>query len=150
MRPQHPAATVLTAPSPTPDVAPMRHRPQLVGFAEVTTPTPSPPTPKPTSRPAPPKIPASPKGSVREQVAHWWPGDDRWALDIVDCESGFNISADNPSPESTASGLWGFLDSTWQTMGGSGRALGKPVKEQTQRAWKLYVTEGPSQWQCKA
>lgn len=63
---------------------------------------------------------------------------------IIDCESGGNPTAQNPS--STASGLFQFLDSTWQSVGGSGRAKDAPASEQYMRAERLYAQSGTSPW----
>lgn len=63
---------------------------------------------------------------------------------IISCESGGRASATNGS--STASGLFQFLDSTWQSVGGSGRAKDAPVSEQYARAERLYAQQGTSPW----
>lgn len=63
---------------------------------------------------------------------------------IISCESGGRASATNPS--STASGLFQFLDSTWRSVGGSGRAKDASVAEQYARAERLYAQQGTTPW----
>jgi LysM repeat protein len=63
---------------------------------------------------------------------------------IIACESGGNPRATNP--RSTASGLFQFLDSTWRSQGGKGRAKDAPVSEQYARANNLYNKVGLSPW----
>lgn len=63
---------------------------------------------------------------------------------IVECESNFNPKASN----GTHFGLFQFLPSTWQSMGGSGNPSDASPQEQFQRAKKLQAQEGWSQWQC--
>jgi hypothetical protein len=63
---------------------------------------------------------------------------------IIECESGGNPNAENPS--STASGLFQFLNSTWRSVGGSGSASSASVDEQYRRAEMLYDRAGTSPW----
>ncbi|TGD10732.1 resuscitation-promoting factor [Brevibacterium sp. S111] len=63
---------------------------------------------------------------------------------IVECESNFNPKASN----GTHFGLFQFLPSTWQSMGGSGNPSDASPQEQFQRAKKLQAQEGWGQWQC--
>jgi LysM repeat protein len=66
---------------------------------------------------------------------------------IIKCESGGNPTAQNPG--STASGLFQFLDSTWQSLGGSQfsrRAKDATVEQQEQIAEKAYQESGLSPW----
>lgn len=66
---------------------------------------------------------------------------------IIKCESGGNPTAQNPG--STASGLFQFLDSTWQSLGGSQysrRAKDASVEQQEQIANKAYQESGLSPW----
>lgn len=63
---------------------------------------------------------------------------------IIACESGGNARVQNSS--STASGLFQFLDSTWRSVGGSGRAKDASVAEQYRRAEILYAQSGTTPW----
>lgn len=64
---------------------------------------------------------------------------------IIACESGGDPSAANTG--STASGLYQFLDSTWQSLGGStARAKDASVAEQTAIADKAYAQSGLAPW----
>ena len=56
---------------------------------------------------------------------------------IAQCESGGSYTAKNPT--STASGKYQFLDSTWQAVGGTGRAMDAPPWEQDMRAIRLFA-----------
>jgi hypothetical protein len=63
------------------------------------------------------------------------------------CESKGDPTARNP--DSSASGLWQFLDSTWRdTTGRTDRAYQAPPEAQTAAAAKLRRAAGWSQWQC--
>lgn len=64
--------------------------------------------------------------------------------EIARCESGGNPNAQNPS--STASGTYQFLDSTWQSLGGSGSASDASPAEQRRMAEKLYAQQGSTPW----
>lgn len=65
---------------------------------------------------------------------------------IAKYESGGNPVAENPS--STASGLYQFLDTTWQAVTGlPGRAKDYPVSVQTTAFYKLWDNgAGANQW----
>ena len=63
---------------------------------------------------------------------------------IAQCESGGNIRATNPS--STASGKFQFLDSTWRSLGGTGRAKDASEATQDAMARKLYAQSGTTPW----
>lgn len=66
---------------------------------------------------------------------------------IVQRESGGNYTAVNPS--SGASGAYQFLDSTWQSVGGSGSASNASPAEQDCRAAALWANgAGSSHWQA--
>lgn len=63
---------------------------------------------------------------------------------IIACESGGNPRAQNPT--SSASGLFQFIDSTWRSVGGTGRAKDASVAEQYRRAERLYASRGTQPW----
>lgn len=64
---------------------------------------------------------------------------------IAECESGGSYTAQNPN--STASGKYQFLDSTWRAMGGStARAKDASPAEQERLALKLYEQQGTTPW----
>lgn len=65
---------------------------------------------------------------------------------IIDCESGGNPTIENPSPNSSASGLFQFTDDTWASVGGSGRAKDASVEEQYMRAEMLYDSRDTQPW----
>lgn len=64
--------------------------------------------------------------------------------EIARCESGGNPRAQNPS--STASGTYQFLDSTWRSIGGTGRAKDASPAEQRRMAEKLLAQQGTTPW----
>jgi peptidoglycan hydrolase-like protein with peptidoglycan-binding domain len=65
---------------------------------------------------------------------------------IVQCESGGNYSAVNPS--SGAGGAYQILPSTWQAYGGQGLPQDAPPAEQDRIAAEIYAAQGPSAWSC--
>ena len=65
---------------------------------------------------------------------------------IVQCESGGNYSAVNPS--SGAGGAYQILPSTWQAYGGQGLPQDAPKSEQDRIAGEIYSRQGGSAWTC--
>lgn len=65
---------------------------------------------------------------------------------IVQCESGGNYSAVNPS--SGAGGAYQILPSTWQAYGGQGLPQNAPKAEQDRIAGEIYARQGGSAWTC--
>lgn len=65
---------------------------------------------------------------------------------IVQCESGGNYSAVNPS--SGAGGAYQILPSTWQAYGGQGLPENAPAAEQDRIAAAIYANQGASAWTC--
>ncbi|HET9719970.1 MAG TPA: transglycosylase family protein [Solirubrobacteraceae bacterium] len=65
---------------------------------------------------------------------------------IVQCESGGNWSAVNPS--SGAGGAYQILPSTWAAYGGTGSPQDASPAEQSAIAARIYATQGPSAWTC--
>lgn len=71
---------------------------------------------------------------------------DPWAP-IIACESGGNAKATNP--DSTASGLFQFLNSTWASVGGTKyakRAKDATAEQQREMAERLFAQSGLSPW----
>ena len=65
---------------------------------------------------------------------------------IVQCESGGNYSAVNPS--SGAGGAYQILPSTWSAYGGQGSPQTAPKAEQDRIAAEIYARQGASAWTC--
>lgn len=65
---------------------------------------------------------------------------------IVQCESGGNYSAVNPS--SGAGGAYQILPSTWQAYGGQGLPQDASPAEQGRIASEIYASQGASAWSC--
>jgi resuscitation-promoting factor RpfC len=65
---------------------------------------------------------------------------------IVQCESGGNYSAVNPS--SGAGGAYQILPSTWQAYGGQGLPQDASPAEQGRIASEIYASQGSSAWSC--
>ncbi|MGA9856522.1 MAG: transglycosylase family protein [Solirubrobacteraceae bacterium] len=65
---------------------------------------------------------------------------------IVQCESGGNYSAVNPS--TGAGGAYQILPSTWAAYGGQGLPQDASPAEQGQIASRIMATQGPSAWTC--
>ena len=66
-----------------------------------------------------------------------------WAA-LAQCESGGNPGAVNPA--GPYYGLYQFLASTWQSVGGTGIPTQNSAAEQTYRAQLLYQRSGAGQW----
>ncbi len=73
-----------------------------------------------------------------------------WAIpsSIVQCESGGNYSAVNPS--SGAGGAYQILPSTWKLYGGTGRPQDASPAEQARIAALIWADSGSSAWECAA
>ncbi len=65
---------------------------------------------------------------------------------IVQCESGGNYSAVNPS--TGAGGAYQILPSTWQAYGGQGLPQDASPAQQGRIASEIYASRGPSAWTC--
>ena len=74
-------------------------------------------------------------------------GGDLPTCDILACESGGDIHAENPT--SSASGKWQVIDATWNGYGGYARASDAPESVQDDFARRLWDGgAGRSQWAC--
>ena len=96
-------------------------------------------TPDPASTPAPQPAPA-PATSSSGSGGYSIPGY------IVNCESGGNWNAVNPS--SGAGGAYQIMPSTWQAYGGTGLPQNASPAEQSAIARKIWDSAGPGAWQC--
>lgn len=66
---------------------------------------------------------------------------------VMMCESGGSLTAQNPN--SSASGKWQILDSTWANYKGYSRAMYAPESVQDERAAQIYAGgAGRSAWVC--
>jgi septal ring factor EnvC (AmiA/AmiB activator) len=75
-----------------------------------------------------------------------WFGD--WAIpeSIVQCESGGNFGAVNPS--SGAGGAYQILPSTWELYGGHGDPQDAPPQQQSDVAAQIWADSGSAAWEC--
>lgn len=102
------------------------------------------------ARSAPAVQPPSASGSVWDSLAtgavNGFPcGGQLPTCRVLACESGGNPTADNPN--SSASGLWQFLDSTWAGYGGYDRAKYAPASVQNELAAAIWNGgSGQSHW----
>lgn len=80
-------------------------------------------------------------------AAHFPPEQHATACRVMMCESGGNPSAQNP--RSTASGLWQFLNGTWEsTTGTPAPASAYSPSQQTAAAAALWRSSGWRPWSC--
>ncbi len=82
---------------------------------------------------------------AQDEVGAWF-GD--WAIpeSIVQCESGGNFDAVNPS--SGAGGAYQILPSTWELYGGEGNPEDASPAEQADIAAQIWADSGGSAWVC--
>lgn len=114
-----------------------------------TSPPPAPVVPREAVEPPPPPTSAGGCSGHAEAIQARWPSSEwRTACRVLACESGGNPTADNPSPASSASGLWQFLDGTWAGYGGYARAMHAPPSVQHDAAFALWSRSGWSPWSC--
>lgn len=113
-----------------------------------------PPTPKPQPQPQPASQPApqapAPTGSCggwEGLISAHFPNEVPKACSVMMCESKGNPTAENSS--SSASGLWQFLDGTWESVTGTPAPASQYSAEtQTAAAAKLRNSSGWGQWSC--
>jgi peptidoglycan hydrolase CwlO-like protein len=80
-----------------------------------------------------------------EQISDWV---GQWAIpeSIVQCESGGNWQAVNPS--SGAGGAYQILPSTWDLYGGEGLPQNASPQQQSQIAAQIWADSGAAAWEC--
>src|SRR5215207_1032280 len=80
-----------------------------------------------------------------QEVGDWF-GD--WAIpeSIVQCESGGNFDAVNPS--SGAGGAYQILPSTWELYGGDGDPEDASPEQQSEIAAQIWADSGAGAWEC--
>lgn len=86
-------------------------------------------------------IPVVPSAASAGPDGGWGP--------IIECESSGNPTVENPSPKSSASGLFQFIDDTWAAYGGrefAPRAKDATPAEQLIVAERAYKAEGTRPW----
>jgi predicted nucleic acid-binding Zn-ribbon protein len=84
--------------------------------------------------------------SEASQAVEEWFGD--WAIpeSIVECESGGDFQAVNPS--SGAGGAYQILPSTWELYGGEGLPQNASPGQQSQIAAEIWADSGATAWEC--
>ena len=82
---------------------------------------------------------------AQAEVSQWF-GD--WAIpeSIVQCESGGNFGAVNPT--SGAGGAYQILPSTWGLYGGQGDPEDASPQQQSQIAAQIWADSGAGAWEC--
>ena len=81
-----------------------------------------------------------------EQAVGEWFGDYAIPESIVNCESGGNWEAVNPS--SGAGGAYQILPSTWELYGGEGDPEDASAAEQSEIAAQIWADSGSAAWVC--
>lgn len=69
------------------------------------------------------------------------------ALRIATCESGLDPAAKNS--HSSATGLYQFLDSTWENIGATSAGLDRTNPEHSINMFMKYYPIHPGWWECK-
>lgn len=134
-----------------------------------TTHPPPPPTTTTTERPEPapaavsappsapePPAPAGECGGYQGLVAAYWPANQvAKACAVIGCETGYTYSPTAENPSSSASGLFQFLDGTWQNArqyveGASqyARASHAPAETQIAVGAAWWSRTSWDQWEC--
>jgi septal ring factor EnvC (AmiA/AmiB activator) len=83
--------------------------------------------------------------AAAQEVASWT-GDYAIPSGIVQCESGGNWNAVNPS--SGAGGAYQILPSTWSLYGGNGLPQNASPAEQSRIAAQIWADSGSAAWEC--
>ena len=122
------------------------------GSAPRAGPAPAPRRPRAGPAPAPVAVPvaapAAPSGTGTSaapvQATSYAGASGSFQSCVIQRESGGNASAVNPS--SGAGGLYGFLPSTWQSLGFSGLPENASVAQQNAAFAKEYAQSGSAAW----
>jgi LysM repeat protein len=117
------------------------HRAWLDRAAQAATPSPAPAVSAPAPAAAPSAAPASVPAPA---AASYSAAGGSYQACVIARESGGNASAVNGS--SGAGGLYGFMPSTWQSLGYSGLPENAPVSEQNAAFQREYAQSGSSPW----
>jgi septal ring factor EnvC (AmiA/AmiB activator) len=83
---------------------------------------------------------------AQQTVGRWLGGPYSIPSSIVNCESGGNYGAVNPS--SGAGGAYQILPSTWSLYGGKGSPQNGSKQQQDQVAGQIWADSGPGAWAC--
>ena len=118
-------------------------KPWLANAALAATPAPAPVAVSAAAPAAPSASPASVPSAAPVQQASY-SGSGGFQSCVIQAESGGNASAVNAS--SGAGGLYGFLPSTWQSLGFSGLPENASVAQQNAAFAKEYAQSGSAAW----
>jgi hypothetical protein len=102
------------------------------------------PAPAPVAAPAAPSASTGSATSAAPAQQASYSGSGGFQSCVIQRESGGNASAVNAS--SGAGGLYGFLPSTWQSLGHSGLPENASVAEQNAAFAQEYAQSGGSAW----
>ena len=126
--------------------APVVHTvaPSVTHTSTYRAPAPAPAAPAPAPAPAAPAPAPAPAPAASAPTT----SSGGWAIPsyIVQCESGGNWGAVNPS--SGAGGAYQIMPGTWRAYGGSGLPQNASPGQQSAIARKIWNSAGPSAWQC--
>lgn len=90
---------------------------------------------------------SAPRPAVAFEPSSGRCGGDLPSCSIMECESGGNVRAENPT--SSASGKWQITSGSWGGYGGYARASDAPESVQDARARELWAGgDGRSHWVC--
>lgn len=100
----------------------------------------------PAPAPAPAPVASTPTTTTTAPASGYTSSGYSIPSSIVQCESGGNWSAVNPS--SGAGGAYQILPSTWAAYGGTGAPQDASPAEQSAIASRIYASQGPGAWTC--
>lgn len=154
-----PAAQPAAFVRPVVDLAepPPPPRPEAPAAAPVRIPEPPPPPSPPPAPVVSAPAPSSPEkasggscGGWEALIAeHFGPAQVAKGCAVIGCETGGTYDPGIHNQSSSASGLWQFLDSTWErTTGLPPPAAAYSAEQQTAAAAQLWRTSGWSPWAC--
>jgi nucleoid-associated protein YgaU len=119
-------------------------KPWLSRAALAAVPAPAPAAPAESAQPASTPAATSAAPAPAQPTASYSGAPGSYQSCVIQAESGGNPQAVNAS--SGAGGLYGFLPSTWQALGFSGRPQDAPVSVQNAAFAKQYARSGSSAW----